>query len=172
MDSTSATTPSAAPASSSVKSEARRDAIFALRYGQRYGVRMARLYGRLTGILRITELVLGSAAAISYFSSHPNVSMAAGLLLAIVSAINIAADPAARAASAIVEAEKFGNAVAASTRQSDDELEATLLQLQATPRPEIESLREPVWRDVVTEMGMTAPVGNLTPGQKLVALIA
>ncbi len=171
MDTTQA---AADPTTSRLTADAleRDSLLFALRYGQRYGQRLCRLYSRAALALRVGELVLGSSAFAAFLIGNPALAAQSGLALAIISAINISFDPAAKAKDASLSQEQFGRALVEADAMGTEQLRRLVLGLQAQPRPEIESLRMPVWRDVVAQLGRPVPNEPLRKMESLFAVLA
>lgn len=167
------TTQTAAASATTSAEEIERDSlIFALLYGQRYALRLGRFYSRIAGFLRFCEVVMGGAAFVSFFMKSPEAAAYSGLAVAIIGAINIAYDPAAKAKDAAIEEEKFGRAHVATGDLTIDQLRRSVRELQATPRREIEALRMPVWRDVVLQIGRECPKEPVKPSEWMISLMA
>lgn len=169
----SAKTTSTITPSPSKPDEIERDHLaFALHYGQRYGHRLCRFYGRVSGLLRLGEIVMGTAAFGAFLAGHPGMTAYSGLAMAIISGINITFDPAAKAKDAAISQADFGRALIDVEGLPTTELRRRVRDLQAQPRPELESLRRPVWRDVVLQLGRPAPMEKFGPLECVMNAIA
>jgi hypothetical protein len=129
----------------------RRQLIFALHYGRRYGMRLGRLAARAAGALRFGEIVLGSGAMLAFVSGSASAAAWCGLGVAAIGAINIAFDPADKASLAREGSQAFGKLLSQAHGLDLAALRSAVLDLQANTLPEIDALREPVWRDVLLE---------------------
>ena len=151
----------------------RDDDLFALAYGRRYGLRMIRLYTHIITLSTFVELIGASAAIAALIGSNPQISAWAAAVLAMAAIVRRALRPEEQRARCIILNDRYARAITTERSLSDDALHQCVQELQCSDAPDIEALRNPVWNDVVQEMGyFKTQLCTLTLKERSISLIA
>jgi hypothetical protein len=138
-----------------------------LRYADRLWTRQARLYRRIQTVGTFLT-VLGSASAFSAWApkAYDWLPILGGTVAAVFGAALIAIRPADKASMAEVQAKKYREA----TGRLD--LEQALNKIRESDPHEIESLRLPVYNEVVREVGQDDYVAKLNLRERIINFVA
>lgn len=133
----------------------RNNLILQTRFARQYGQRLGRFYRRASNLIRFLQVVTGSAAFISVMSSVGSDALLAwsGAIMAAVSTIDIIWQPGDLASQCYRAAERWGRLEARCYGMSDAELRPAVAKLQAVDLPTWNCLREPVFNDLMLEVG-------------------
>lgn len=151
----------------------RENDLFDLAYGRRYGLRMIRLYTHIITLSTFIELLGASTAVAALVGNSPQTSAWAAAMVALATIGRRALRPEEQRARCIILNDRYVRALATERALSDDALHQTVQELQSSDAPDIEALRNPVWNDVVQEMGYfkTAPC-ELTLKERSISFMA
>lgn len=127
--------------------------LFALAYGRRYGLRMIRFYTHVITLSTFIELLAASAAIATLIGGIPQTSAWAAATVALATIARRVLRPEDQRARCTILNDRYARAIAAERTLSDDALHQLVQELQSSDAPDIEALRNPVWNDVVQEMG-------------------
>lgn len=153
--------------------DARHELTRQIRYAVRLTQRTARLYRRIQTAGTFLSVIGGSATLSLLSQSLPDwIGIAGAGLLALAGAGLIAIRPADKAAQNESDARRY-LALAAKAHELDDvALAAALEEAHQADCPEIESLRDVAFNDMVAEYGRVDAAVPLTPAQRLLSSIA
>ena len=146
-----------------------------IRYAERLCQRTARLYRRVQVVSTFFAIVGGSAAFSNIFTSTAPtwLPLVGGALLAVFGAISISVRPADKAAHNEQDVKRY--AALRAKEQSfvtDSALRQAIDEAHNGDAPEIDSLRDVAYNDVVRESGQPSYAVNLSLQQKLIAALA
>lgn len=144
-----------------------------IRYAERLTARTARLYRHAaTGMTFLT--VLGGSGVLSSFSSIvPNwVSLVGASILALAGAAALAVRPVEKAVANEAEARKYAALRTAGVGMNAEQLETALQKARESDIPEVESLREVAYNDLLDEIGRGDLKVELHPTQRLLSTFA
>jgi hypothetical protein len=138
---------------------ARYDTLFSLRYAVRVLERHARLWRRLDGLIRFSALLAGSGAFAALMAMHAGFAMAAGLVFAVLQAVEFTVRPAELSAKSLAARKGYADLLADQGRLSDDALAAAYERVSANDEVIVpEYLRRLAYNDVAEESGCGAEV--------------
>ena len=144
-----------------------------IRYAIRLTQRTARLYKRFQTGGTFLSIVGGSAAVTSLSDYVPIWITSIGLiLLTFAGAMLIAVRPADKAAQNEYDAKRYQALMSRAVNMNADELAQALEDARNGDTPEIESLRDVAYNDVVLELGRQDAEIPLSPLQKIFKSLA
>lgn len=132
----------------------RNNLILQARFGREYGQRLARLYRRAATAFRFLQIFSGSAAfgVIIAKADSPALVAISGFVMALVSAIDMVWQPSDLSSQCARAAERWGRLDARSGRLTDAELLEQTAKLQSAVLPTWESLRNPVFNEIMRQI--------------------
>ncbi len=133
----------------------RHETLFCIRYAVRALERLSALWARLGHALKFCSVLSGAAAVTTALSAGSAwAAVVAGLLFAVLQAIEVVIDPAGRAAAAMTQRRDYARLMARQSSYSDGDLEAEYQALVADDSivPHM-ALRRAAYNDVVHELG-------------------
>lgn len=145
-------------------------AVADVRYGIEFGRLNERFWQRIDTTLNLVQ-VLAGAMALAGALSRADVLAAAGLAMAVVSALQIALQPGRRAAGFLVARQAFHALNKRAWQFSVDEIDAALEDLRATAPQGLDALALPALNAVNRQHGQ-AEQHRLHLGAKLAAALA
>lgn len=144
-----------------------------IRYAIRLTQRTARLYRRVqtTGIF--LSILGGSATMASLADGMPTwIASFGGIILTIAGAMLIAVRPADKAAQNEYDVKRYQAISARAVNMNDKELEQAIEDAHNGDAPEIESLRDVAYNDMVMEFNRPDVLAPLSPIQKILKALA
>ncbi len=144
-----------------------------IRYAERICQRTARLYRRIQSLGTWVTVVAGSAT-LSALSQQipPWVSATGAVVMAMTGAALLAIRPADKAAANEADLRKYASLRLDAQSMSDVQLTEALAKARISDLPEIETLRDVVYNDIVTEYGRHDCVVPLRAHQRVLAALA
>lgn len=144
-----------------------------IRYAQRLCERTARLY-RHAQTFGTFMTVLGGSAIVASLSNAVAawVALAGAVLFAVFGAVMVAVRPTEKAVANEADARRYAQLRTAGASMSEAQLRAALDQARETDAPEVETLRDVAYNDVVIEVGRADWALPLSRTQKLLAALA
>lgn len=152
--------------------EARYTIALDIRYGMCYNHMQARLLSRLDKCLKITEVLLGSTAFVSFINGRAEFAGIAGLLLAIITAVKFAVDFGELAEQAQTQRRRFADLLLIADSLPLDPLRGQLMAVQSGDAPAIESLRLPAYNRNLVEQGRAECVADLSWRERVMQVVA
>lgn len=145
-----------------------------IRYAERLCQRTARLYRRVQSLTTFFSIIGGSAAFSNVFTnSAPTwLPLVGGALLAIFGAIAISVRAADKAAQNEQDVKRYAALRAKEQSLDDAALRQAINEAHNGDAPEIESLRDVAYNDVVREVGQPTYAVSLSLQQRLFAVLA
>lgn len=144
-----------------------------VRYAERLCQRTARLYRHMQTFGTFATVLGGSAVLTALSAAFPAwVSVAGAVAFSVFGAAMIATRPADKAAANEADMRRYAKLRTEGLLMDEAALRAALRKLQETDTPEMESLREVAYNDVMREIGQDAHVVPLRLGQRWIALLA
>jgi hypothetical protein len=144
-----------------------------IRYAIRLTQRTARFYRHIQSTGTFLAILGGSATLTTLSNSLPHwISLAGGALLAIAGAALIAIRPADKAAANENDHRRYQTLMTKATALDTDALTAALEEAHQGDAPEIESLREVAYNDVMFEINRADCLVPLTVWQKILSGLA
>lgn len=144
-----------------------------IRYAQRLRERTARLYRKVQTIFTFFTILAGSAALVAVSAQlHQQFVLTSALVFAAFTAINIAVRPAERVAQNDSDVKKYASLLAKSEDLDIAAIRKALAEARQSDVPEIESLREVAFNDVMLEIGRPDAIVTLGRTQRLLSAIA
>jgi hypothetical protein len=144
-----------------------------IRYAERLCQRTARLYRHVNATSVFLSILGGSGVMTSVAGAAPAwLAIAGGACLAVFGAFNLAMRPADKAAVAEADGKRYAQLRSQAQNMDESELQTALNKLHESDTPEVESLREVAYNDVVCEMGRGDVAVALKTHQKLMRAIA
>ena len=144
-----------------------------IRYAIRLTQRTARLYRRIQTIGIFLSIIGGSVAMASLADGVPAwVTSTGGVLLSIAGAMLIAVRPADKAAQNESDVKRYQTLMTRAVRMDVNELVEALEEAHNGDAPEVESLREVAYNDVVLELNRPDVQIPLSPIQKILRSLA
>ncbi len=132
----------------------RYETLFALRYAVRVLERHARMWRRIDGLIRFAGLLSGMSAFAALTAASQSATMLAGIVFAILQAIEFAIRPAEIAAQSMSAKKPYGDVLARQATLDDSSLEAAYQRCVADDDVIVpETLRFLAYNDVVSENG-------------------
>lgn len=144
-----------------------------IRYAERLCLRTARLYRRAQ-TLGVFLTTLGGSATLSALSGAVPawVSLVGAGCFAAFGAAMLAVRPAEKALANETDARRYAGLRTDGQRMDEAGLRAALEKARETDAPEIETLRDVAYNDVMREVGQDAYIVPLTLPQRLLAAVA
>lgn len=144
-----------------------------VRYAIRLCQRTARLYRRVQTTGTFISVIGGSAAITGAVSNLPDWLPAAGaLLLGIAGAALVAIRPADKAAQNEADVKRYQALMAKAHQLDDAQLVAAIEEAHQGDAPEVETLRNVAYNDVVLEINRADQAIQLTATERLLKAIA
>jgi hypothetical protein len=144
-----------------------------IRYAERLCQRTARLYRRAACVFLVLSLLGGSAILVNLQAKFPDwVTVVAGAVMALFTALNVAVRPAEKAASNELDAKRYAKLRSEARNMNTEQLQQALDKARETDAPEVEPLRDVAFNDVVTEYGRPDAVVPLQLNQKILRALA
>ena len=144
-----------------------------VRYAERLCLRTARLYRHAQTVGVFVTVLSGSAAMSGLTSAAPPGLAIGGLIaLSIFGAAMLAIRPAEKAVTNEVDAKRYAQLRTAAVAMDVPAFRAALAKAREIDAPEIETLRDVAFNDVVTEIGRHDLAVPLSVHQKLLAALA
>lgn len=144
-----------------------------LRYSERLCLRTARLYRHLQACGVALSVMGGSATLTALASSVPPwVSVGGSLVFVAAGVAMMAVRPADKAALNEADAKRYASLRRTALTMDAATLAVALADLRPADAPEVESLRNPVYNDVVREIGADHAVVRLSLLERIVSAIA
>jgi hypothetical protein len=144
-----------------------------IRYAERFCQRTARLYRRIQSLGTWVTVVAGSATLSALSQQVPaSVSTTGAVVMAMAGAALLAIRPADKAAANEVEGRKYASLRLEAQSMTEDQLLQALTKARISDLPEIETLRDVVYNDIVTEYGRQDCVVPLRAHQRVLAALA
>lgn len=151
----------------------RHDLTYQIRYAIRLTQRTARLYRRVQTAGIFLSIVGGSATLSLLAGQIPDwIGIGGAALLAVAGAALIAIRPADKAAQNEADTRRYVALMTKAHTMTDEALAAAIDEAHQADCPEIESLRDLAYNDVVTEYGRSDAAVRLSGAQRLLAAIA
>ena len=154
----------------------RNNLILQARFARDYGFRLGRLYKRVSNTFRFLQIFTGSAAFGLIIGGDEKSLMVAsvGLVMAVVSAIDMVWQPSEASSQCTRAAEQWGELSAESATMDDDALLKRVTQLQSLSLPTWNSLINPVFNRLVSQTYLpgTIPDGTLQPESLIGKIVA
>lgn len=139
-----------------------------IRYAIRLTQRTARFYRRIQSVGTFLSIIGGSAAIASIADNLPHwIPLFGGVLLAFAGAVLIAVRPADKAAQNEADQKRYQQLMTRAVSMESKELEQALEEAHVGDAPEIESLRDVAYNDVVLELNREDCLIPLTLKQRL-----
>jgi hypothetical protein len=139
-----------------------------IRYAERLCQRSSRLYRHFQSAQVFMTVMGGSAIFASAVSIVPAwLSVTGGVAFAAFGSLGLAIKPAEKVAAIDNDQKRYAQLRSSAASMSYGELEVALNKIRETDTPEIESLRDVAYNDVVTEMGQYSYLIELTRHQKI-----
>lgn len=124
------------------------------RWGMRFMHLNARLYEHMRTVLRFITIVAGSSAFAAFLAGRPEIVLIVGVLLALLTAIDVTLAPAERAARFAMAAERYGDLFGRGPELSAESLYRDLRRLQGQRVVgHFECLRHVAYTNVLVETG-------------------
>ncbi|WP_341674961.1 hypothetical protein [Niveibacterium sp. SC-1] len=142
-----------------------------LRYEMCFGLMQRRFYGRLRGLFTALQFVAGSAAFASMVAQHPDVTGWAGLLMAVVMALDIVVAPGDKITQIEAQRTAAVHLYAESAELDPRTLQKRWVALQAADVPQITSLALPAERRTLSELGYPVPTTPMPMLSRLMAAL-
>lgn len=134
--------------------EARFSCLFGLRYSVRVLERQTRLWDRIGTAIKFFSILSGSSALAALMSQQHGLSIAGGVVFAIMQAIEYSACPLSRAAEARAAIKAYSSVLANESSMDDAGLDRAYgAATHADEVVAIEALRRIAYNDVVEEKG-------------------
>lgn len=144
-----------------------------IRYAERLCQRTARLYRHINATTVFLSVLGGSGVMSSVAGAAPAwLAIAGGVGLAVFGAINLAIRPADKAAIAEADGKRYSQLRSQAHTMNDEALQTALNKLHEGDTPELESLREVAYNDIVYELGRGDVAVPLKTHQKLIRACA
>ncbi len=144
-----------------------------IRYALRLCGRTARLYRRVQTVATVLAIVGGSAAFAAVTGELPKwLTVAGAILFAIAGAALVAVRPADKAAQNEADVRRYQALLAKAAKMTDADLAEALEETHQGDAPEIESLRDVAYNDIVLELNRPDVLVPLTATQRLLAVLA
>lgn len=144
-----------------------------VRYAIRLTQRTARLYRHIQTLGIFLSILGGSATMASIADGIPAwITATGGIMLACAGAMLIAIRPADKAAQNEADVRRYQQLMARAVNMSEKELEQALEEAHNGDAPEIESLRDVAYNDIVLELNRPDAAVSLTPLQKMLRALA
>lgn len=144
-----------------------------IRYAQRLCQRTARLYRRIQTTATFLSLVAGSAALVSVSAQLASwMTITAGALFAVFTAINYAIRPADKVALNEVDVKKYAVILTKAESISASDLRALIAEARQTDAPEVEPLRDVAFNDVMYEINRADSLIPLSRMQRFIGALA
>lgn len=144
-----------------------------IRYAIRLTQRTARLYRRIQSFGVFLSIIGGSAAIVTIADNAPAwISVTGATLLTFAGAMLIAIRPADKAAQNEADARRYQILMTHAAEMRADQLQRALDEARTGDTPEIESLRNVAYNDVVLELNRPDTRLELTALQKILRCIA
>jgi protein involved in temperature-dependent protein secretion len=144
-----------------------------IRYAERLCQRTARMYRHLQSCT-VFLTVLGGSAVMSTLTTAVPVWLPSlgAVVFALFGAANLAIRPADKAAINESDGRRYTQLRTAAASMDAQTLQVALDKTREGDAPEVESLREVAYNDVVIEIGRSDAVIQLTPLQHLLRVLA
>jgi hypothetical protein len=144
-----------------------------IRYAIRLTQRTARFYRHIQSLGTFLAILGGSATLATLSNSLPHwISLAGGALLAVAGAALIAIRPADKAAANESDYRRYQALMAKAPALDADALVTAIHEAQMGDAPEIESLRDIAYNDVMFEINRADCLIRLTLWQKILSGLA
>lgn len=144
-----------------------------IRYAIRLTQRTARLYRRIQTTGVFLGIIGGSAAMASLANQVPGwITATGGILLTLAGAMLIAIRPADKAAQNEADVRRYQQLMTRAATMDEEALEQALEEAHNGDAPEIESLRDVAYNDIVLELNRPDATISLKPLQKLLRAMA
>jgi len=144
-----------------------------IRYAIRICQRQARLYRHIQSVGVFLSIVGGSAIFSVLISSLPQwLSFTGAGLLACTGAALIAIRPADKAALNESDIRRYQALMTKVNALNETELETAIEEARQSDTPDIESLRNVAFNDVMREINRDDQLIPLTPAQKIISMLA
>lgn len=145
-----------------------------IRYAERLCQRTARFYRRVQSVSTFFSILGGSAAISNVFteSAPAWVPLVGGALLAIFGSIAISVRASDKAAQNEQDVKRYAALRAKEQSLDDAALRQAINEAHGSDAPEIESLRDVAYNDVVREAGQPAYAVSLSWQQRLFSVFA
>lgn len=141
-------------------------------YNCRYFLLQQRFFGKLAGTFRFISIVSGSTAFAGFVSVSPELSGGAGVVVAVVTALDIIINPGQKAYACNEVMRRYRELERQAKKLDLDALEERLVELRAMEVPSIEALRVPAYNDSCTERGRTDELLPVKWWHRFAALLA
>ena len=144
-----------------------------IRYAIRLTQRTARLYRRIQTVGIFMSIIGGSAAMASLADGVPVwVTSTGGILLAVAGAMLISVRPADKSAQNEADVKRYQALMTRAVTMDANELEQALEEAHNGDAPEVESLRDVAYNDVVMELNRPDVLVHLSPIQRILKSLA
>lgn len=144
-----------------------------VRYAERLCLRTARLYRRAQTFGVFVTILSGSAAvAVLAQGANTALALASVITLGIFGAAMLAIRPAEKAVINETDAKRYTQLRTAALSMDETTLREALAKAREIDAPEVETLRDVAFNDVVTEVGRHDLAVPLSAHQRLLAVLA
>ncbi len=144
-----------------------------IRYAERLTQRTSRLYRRAASFCTFTAILGGSGVLSGLSDAFPDWMSAAGvLLIAIAGAAALTVRPLEKAITNETDAKKYSALRTQGVGMDSAELEAALQKARESDAPEVESLRDVAYNDLLVEIGRDDMKAPLTARQRFFEALA
>lgn len=148
------------------------EAILQVKYSVRLHQLHRRLYRRVTGCGAFISLLAGSAALISAMQMIPGALLAAAIVVAAISAMELAFGWTTKAARHDVSQRDFNRLLGRAAGLDLDQLDAEIVGIECDEPDAIDWLRSVAWNDVLRTAGHLDGVHPENTGQRLMRALA
>ncbi len=144
-----------------------------IRYAIRLCQRTARFYRRIQTVGVFLAIIGGSATMATLFNSLPQwIAVTGSIMLSLSGAALIAIRPADKAAQNEFDIRRYQTLMTKAILLNTDELELAIEEAHQGDAPELESLRNIAYNDVMQEFNRMDCAIALNPWQKILSLLA
>lgn len=133
----------------------RADTLFCLRYAVRVLERHSNLWSRAGVFSKFVTIATGAGAVAAVISMSPLLSVATGVALALVQALDLALDPAERKARAHAARREYARLLACQAQHTDADLHSAYMAIVAEDDVQVwQRIKELSYNDVLREKGL------------------
>lgn len=148
------------------------EAVLDVRYGMRFNVLCERAYRRVDMLLTAVTVIGGSAAAVAWVNRSPEWAAASGLVLAVLSVLQVVAAPGRAAVEHRMAALEYARLDARAQGLALEQLDAELRLLQAQSPSGVALLAVPAFNANVRSAGREECVRALSWRERVASALA
>lgn len=144
-----------------------------IRYAERLCARTARMYRRLQTVGTWFAVFSGGTVFMAVSKNLPEPALQVGLLLlAALAAMLVAVRPADKAAANELDARRYARLRTEVTTMTAADARAALAKARESDAPEVETLRDVAYNDLMLEIGRSDLAVPLTLNQRVLSALA